>query len=375
MLARTLIARWVMSDGSFEYDRAGVDTSRALSGLEILARSINETHRFRDESSFGRPAMGLGYYANVLALPGGQGLAIATDGVGTKIIVAELAGRYDTIPIDMIAMNVNDILCVGAEPFALVDYIAVGDIEDEIFEQLAAGLLEGARQSRVSIPGGEIAQVKELLRGHGTSTGLDLVGTAVGLVDWDRINLGASVQPGDVVIGLAASGLHSNGFTLARQVLLGTGGMALGDTPPGFDRKLSDILLEPTRIYVEPVMNLRDAGIEARALCHVTGDGFCNLNRIRAEVGFVLDGLPAADGVYRLIQETGEISDAEMYSVFNMGVGFCVVVAASDVEASLAALGEGASVIGHATDAHPKEVRLVGPGLIGGKDRLRPETA
>lgn len=363
-----------MSDGSFEYDRAGVDTGRAQSGLEILARSIDLTHRLRDEHAYGRPAMGLGYYANVLQLPGGQGLAIATDGVGTKIIVAELADRYDTIPIDMIAMNVNDILCVGAEPFALVDYIAVGDIRDDVFEQLAAGLLEGARQSRVTIPGGEIAQVKELLRGHGSSTGLDLVGTAVGLVPWDEINLGASVEPGDVVIGLPASGLHSNGFTLARRVLFENGGFTLDSVPEGFDQALSDILLTPTKIYVEPVMNLRDAGIAAKALCHVTGDGYCNLNRIRASVGFVLDGLPEVDGIYDLIQRTGSIADAEMYSVFNMGIGFCVVVDEERTQDALAALGAGARVIGHATDAHPDEVRLVGPGLVGGKDRLRPET-
>ncbi len=365
-----------MSADRFQYDDCGVDTSRAQGGLEYLARSINETLRFRDGATFGRPAIGLGYYANVLELPGGQGLAISTDGVGTKIIVAELAGRYDTIPIDMIAMNVNDVLCVGAEPFALVDYIAVGEIDADCFEQIGRGLLQGARESGITIPGGEIAQVKELIRGHGSSSGLDLVGTAVGLVDWDKINLGQDVKPGDVVVGMAASGLHSNGFSLARKVLLERGGMKLDEVVPALGMKLSDALLEPTRLYVKPVLAMRDAGLRLNALLHITGDGFCNMNRIRAEVGFELDDLPEPGPIYRLIQETGKVGNAEMYSVFNMGVGFCVVTPEADAERVIAIAAEQgvpASVIGRATDAHPNKVRLSKLGLIGGKDRLAPE--
>ncbi|MCA9319325.1 MAG: phosphoribosylformylglycinamidine cyclo-ligase [Planctomycetes bacterium] len=365
-----------MSDDRFCYDDSGVDTRLAQSGLGTLARSINETLRFRDGLGFGRPVCGLGYYANVLELPGGGGLAISTDGVGTKIIVAELAGRYDTIPIDMIAMNVNDLLCVGAEPFALVDYIATGEIDDTIFDQIGRGLLIGARESRITIPGGEIAQVKELLRGHGKSTGLDLVGTAVGWVPFAEVNLGQDTRPGDVVIGLPASGLHSNGFTLARRVLMEQAGLSLDQEIPELGCRLADELLRPTALYVRPVLALRDAGVKAHALLHITGDGFCNMNRIHAPVGFDLDALPEPGAIYRLIQERGSVSMAEMYSVFNMGIGFCVVVDTSDQEAALRALEAGGSqpvVIGRATAEHPNQVRLVQHGLIGGENRLTRE--
>ncbi|MCB9833528.1 MAG: phosphoribosylformylglycinamidine cyclo-ligase [Planctomycetes bacterium] len=366
-----------MSADRFQYDDCGVDTNRAQGGLGYLARSINESLRLRDGSSFGRPAIGLGYYANVLELPGGQGLAISTDGVGTKIIVAELAGRYDTIPIDMIAMNVNDVLCVGAEPFALVDYIAVGEVDADCFEQIGRGLLAGARESGITIPGGEIAQVKELIRGHGKSAGLDLVGTAVGLVAWDDINLGQNVRPGDAVVGLAASGLHSNGFSLARRVLLERGGLKLDELQPSLGRSLADELLVPTRLYVKPVLAMRDAGLRLNALLHITGDGFCNMNRIQADVGFVLDDLPTPGPIYQLIQKTGQVSDAEMYSVFNMGIGFCVVTPeaqAAEVMRIAEEHGIAARVIGRATDAHRKQVRLAQYGLIGGKDRLTAES-
>ena len=365
-----------MTPEDFHYDAAGVDTRKALSGLGSLAVHINQSLRLRDARGFGRPACGLGYYANVLELPGGQGLAISTDGVGTKIIIAELCGRYEGLPIDLIAMNVNDILCVGAEPFAMVDYIATGAIEEATFDALGRGLLEGARQSEITIPGGEIAQVRELLKGHGSSPGLDLVGTAVGLVPWDKVNLGQAVVPGDVVIGLASSGIHSNGYTLARRVLLEEGRLALGDRRPELGCSLADELLRPTAIYVRPVMALARAGIEAHALLHITGDGFCNINRIQAPVGFVLDQLPEPQPIFRLIQELGSVDTAEMFSVFNMGVGFCVVVAPSEADAALAVLrgaGATASVIGHATSEHPKKVRLPQHGLIGGKDRLAPE--
>ncbi len=365
-----------MTDQRFQYDKCGVDTNRAQQGLSRLARSINETHKLRDGHDFGRPAIGLGYYANVCQLPGGQGLAISTDGVGTKLIVAELAGRYDTVPIDMIAMNVNDLLCVGAEPFALVDYLAVGEIDPDVFDQIGAGLLEGSRQSNVTIPGGEIAQVAELIRGHGESSGLDIVGTAVGLVKWDEINLGQDVVPGDVVVALEASGLHSNGFSLARSILLDRAGFDLSQDIPELGRSLADELLEPTRIYVKPILEMRDAGLPLHALLHITGDGFCNMNRIRAEVGFELDNLPEPGPIYRLLQEKGEISDAEMYSVFNMGVGFCIVTPASEANAIVEIAekhGCGAQVVGRATKENANLVRLSQFGLVGGKDRLSPE--
>ena len=365
-----------MEEASFQYDRAGVDTDRAQDALGTLAASINSTFSLRDGKGFGRPVMGLGYYANVLELPNRQGLAISADGVGTKIIVAELMGSYDSIGIDLIAMNVNDLICVGAEPFAMVDYIAVGEIDDAVFDQIGQGLLRGCRESDITIPGGEIAQVAELIRGHGDSKGIDLVGTAVGLVNLDDVNVGADVVPGDVVVGLAASGLHSNGFTLARQILFEDGGFDLTTTLPSIGRTLGDELLEPTQLYVRPILQMLAEGVDAHALLHITGDGFCNMNRIEGQVGFELDALPTPGPIYQLLQETGSISDQEMFSVFNMGIGFCVVTPEAHAEKVIAIAtqsGIAASVIGRATDQHLNEVRLTQYGLKGGKDRLSPE--
>ncbi len=365
-----------MTSDGFQYDAAGVDTRKARSGLEALSRSIRDTLAFRDAHPFGRPATGFGYYANVLEMPQGGGLAIATDGVGTKILIAEKTGRYDTVPIDMIAMNVNDLICVGADPFALVDYIAVGKVDEDVFEALGRGLREGARQSGITIPGGEIAQVKELLRGEGPTEGFDLVGTAVGWVPIEDVNLGKDVRPGDAVVGLRSSGLHSNGYTLARRVLLDQGGLSLEATLPDLGRTLGEELLEPTRIYVPHARALGDAGVSPHALLHITGDGYCNLNRVHAEVGFILDGLPSPPPIFQRIQRMGDVPPEEMHSVFNMGIGFCIVVGDDDLEQTLEVLrglGEDPLVLGRATKEHPNEVLMPQVGLVGRKDRFHRE--
>src|SRR4051794_998338 len=196
------------------YARAGVDTSRAdraISGLVDVLRTI-------DTGKPSRSVLRSGHYAAVIDL-NGIGLALSTDGVGSKVIVAEQLGRYDTVGIDCVAMNVNDLVCVGAEPIALLDYIAVEDADPEVLRQIAVGLKEGAEQAGVEIPGGELAQLPELIRGHPSPHGFDLVGACFGTVALDAIVTGAAVQPGDAVIGLPSSGVHSNGYTLARRAL------------------------------------------------------------------------------------------------------------------------------------------------------------
>src|SRR5207248_9478341 len=167
---------------------------------------VNRTAALRP--GMGRPLLPNGYFANVVQLTEDLGLALCTDGVGTKILVAEMLGKYDTIGIDCVAMNVNDLLCVGAEPVALVDYIATARAEAGVLEEIGKGLYEGARQANVSIPGGELAQLPEIIRGAGPDSGVDLVGTAVGVVHPDRILTGARGRPGDAVIGPASTGLH-----------------------------------------------------------------------------------------------------------------------------------------------------------------------
>ncbi|MAG57161.1 MAG: phosphoribosylformylglycinamidine cyclo-ligase [Planctomycetes bacterium] len=307
------------------YGESGVDTDRAASALKGLAACIVETHRFRDHAAIGRPVRGLGYYANVIDMGGGQGLAVAADGVGTKLLVAELLGKYDTVGIDCIAMNVNDLICVGAEPVAMLDYIAVGKADDAILAQVGAGLLEGARQCEITIPGGELAQVKEMLRGHGKTEGFDLVGTAIGTVALDSILWGQDVVPGDTVVGLASSGIHSNGFTLARKVL--------APNPDDFHRHDQDFgrtvgeeLLEPTALYVALAKDLFKQSVPLHALCHITGDGYMNLTRVEAPVGFDLTDFPTPHAVFQTIQSRGHITTAEMYTVFNMGIGLCAIL-------------------------------------------------
>ncbi|HLG50545.1 MAG TPA: AIR synthase related protein, partial [Chloroflexota bacterium] len=181
------------SEPSDLYRRAGVDAAAEERGLAGLLRSINQTFSLRP--AIGRPILPIGYFANVLDLGNGLGLAISTDGVGTKLLVAQAVGRYDTVGIDCIAMNVNDLLCVGAEPIALVDYVAVQVLKPSVLAELGKGLYEGARQARVAIPGGEIAQVREMIRGE-SEEGFDLVGTAVGIVPLDRVIIGQDLHPG-----------------------------------------------------------------------------------------------------------------------------------------------------------------------------------
>jgi phosphoribosylformylglycinamidine cyclo-ligase len=319
---------------------------------------LKETFAFRGDA-VGKPLLDFGYYANVLRLTDTLGLAISTDGVGTKILIAEMMGKFDTIGIDCVAMNVNDVICVGAEPIAMTDYVAVQSAEGSFLSQLAIGLREGARQSGMTIPGGEIAQVRELV------TGFDLVGTCVGLVDLGKVITGSAVKPGDAIIGFASSGIHSNGLTLARESLLGAAGMKLETHVEDLGRTLGEELLEPTRIYVQLAMRLLEQ-VDVRALAHITSDGFLNLARIDAPVGFTIDALPQTPPIFDLIQKSGNIPTEDLYLVYNMGVGFCAIVPASDADRTVdigRALGIDTQRIGFCTSDPERHVEIVPAGL------------
>jgi phosphoribosylformylglycinamidine cyclo-ligase len=324
-----------VSEGA--YAESGVDTSRSDAAVKALVSVLSRIDTGRPS----RAVMGSGHYANVLRLDDENGLALSTDGVGTKVIVAEQMGRFDTVGIDCIAMNVNDLICVGAEPIALVDYIAVEDADPRMLGQIAEGLRAGAEQARIEIPGGELAQLPEVIRGHPSPSGFDLVGACFGLVKLDAIVTGATTRPGDAIIGLPSSGLHSNGYTLARR--------ALPDLEEDFDgRTVGDALLEPTRIYVREVMDLLGSDVDVRGLAHITGDGFLNLGRLDAPVGYrISDPLPPQP-IFGLIAERSGTPPEEMYEVFNMGCGLCCVVPAADAEAAARTLG--GRVIGEITD-------------------------
>jgi phosphoribosylformylglycinamidine cyclo-ligase len=265
-----------------------------------------------------------GHYANVVRIDERTGIALSTDGVGTKLLIAEQLGRWDTVGIDCVAMNVNDVVCVGAEPLAMVDYLAVERADAQIAEAIGIGLARGADLAGIEIVGGELAQLGELING------LDLAGACFGVVALDSLVTGAAIEPGDPVIGLPSSGLHSNGYTLARSALEG---VPMDDERLG--RPLGEVLLEPTEIYVKPILELLHSDVDVRGLAHITSGGLGNLLRLEAEVGYEIDDALPSPSIFTLIQELAEVPDEEMHEVFNMGCGFCVVVAASDEELAL----------------------------------------
>ncbi|MGQ9731247.1 MAG: phosphoribosylformylglycinamidine cyclo-ligase [Candidatus Zipacnadales bacterium] len=348
------------------YADAGVDVSGVGRALRKLRGWIDKTADFRP--TVGRSVMPIGHFANVLDIGNGMGLAVSTDGVGTKILVAQMLDKYDTVGIDCIAMNVNDIICVGAEPICMMDYLAVEMADEYLLEEIAKGLYEGCRQAGISIPGGEIAQVRDMIRGVREGRGFDLVGTAMGLVQTDRLILGSEVAPGDVVVGLRSTGLHSNGYSLARKVLLEQGKLSLDRYVDELGRTLGEELIEPTRIYVPVVLAMLRQGLPVKGLVNVTGDGFLNLIRLDTPVGYQLTDLPEPHAIFPFIQATGGIELAEMYLVFNMGIGFCVICAAEAADAVISVCLAGgceAQVIGHAVAEPSKQVVLEKQGLIG----------
>jgi phosphoribosylformylglycinamidine cyclo-ligase len=336
------------------YADAGVDTDLADKGVASIVEVLRAIEPGRASLSVPLP----GHYASVMRLPGAiapnVGIALATDSVGSKAIVAEQTGRFGTIGIDCVAMNVNDLICVGAEPLALLDYIAVELADPELLHALALGLAAGASDAGVEIPGGEVCQIPEILQGHPSPYGFDLVGSAFGVVPLDAIVDGKSVTPGDTLIGLPASGVHSNGLTLARRALLNDGKLQLDARPQALGgQSVADVLLEPTVIYVRGVMALiRDPAITVKGLAHITGGGLLNLLRNGKGVGYEISAPLPAQPVYDLIAELGAVSPAEMWQVFNMGCGFVATVAAEHAQAAvelLKAYHPGTAVIGSVT--------------------------
>jgi phosphoribosylformylglycinamidine cyclo-ligase len=336
------------------------------SGLDALLRWVRPT--FEHAGAGGRPALDIGYFANVVPVAPNLGIAISTDGVGTKLLVAQAAGRFDTVGIDLVAMNVNDVLCVGARPIALVDYIALEEPTPTLLDALGRGLARGCELAGVSCPGGELAQVPEMLRGARPGSAVDLVGTAIGTVALDRVLTGSGVAEGDVLLGLESAGLHSNGYTLARRVLLERGGLALDTRVESLGCTLADELLRPTRIYVRPVLEVLDGGLPVRALAHLTGDGLFNLVRTTKPVGFDIEHWPDIPPIFALLQRLGEIPDSEMFRAFNMGIGFALVVprpALEAVRSRLEAAGERVHTLGHATLDPERTIRFRPRNLLG----------
>ncbi len=331
------------------YAQAGVSQSDADLSVSLLVAALAKIN-------VGRPSRQVdlsGHYAAVMKLDETTGIALSTDGVGTKLKVAEELGRYDTVGIDCIAMNVNDIICVGAEPIALLDYLAVEKADPEQCGQIGVGLARGAELAGIEIPGGELAQLGDLINGF------DIAGACFGTVALDSVIDGSAVSPGDVVIGLPSSGIHSNGYTLARKALGGNDAVSFDDDRLG--RPLGEILLEPTEIYVKAVMDLLRSDAQVNGLAHITSGGLDNLLRLKSEVTYEIDDPLEPQPIFGLIQDRAGVPEDEMYEVFNMGCGFCCVVPPESEGAALAVLQghyPGARRIG-SVSAGPAEVRRV----------------
>lgn len=357
------------------YAAAGVDEEREQAAFSRVMRPWLERTSVRSPMVTSITGLSSGYFATIVHLPPGPPLAMTTDGVGTKILLARAARRFVDIGVDCVANNVNDLVCVGAVPVALLDYLATDRIEEEVLGQLGEGLYQGAKQAGIAIPGGEIAQIGQMLAPSGDGPPmLDLVGTALGALPEGREPLdGSTVRPDDVIIGLPSSGLHSNGYSLARHVLFDKAGLALSDPLPGTTtgESLADALLRPTRVYVDAAEAVWAAGVTPRGLVHISGGGLLNLARLTADVSYELTDLPTPPPVFDLIATTGDVAPETMYATLNMGVGFCLVVAPEDRDRTLAALrgaGEEPAVIGRVTAEPGRSVAIPGQGLKGRGD-------
>ncbi|MDP9072978.1 MAG: phosphoribosylformylglycinamidine cyclo-ligase [Actinomycetota bacterium] len=326
------------------YAASGVDIDAGDRAVEAIKDLVKSTYRPGVLSD-------LGGFGGLFKVPAGYRqpvLVATTDGVGTKLAVARDLGRFDTVGIDLVAMCVDDLVCMGAEPLFFLDYQAHGSLDPDVVAELMTGIAAGCRQAGCAILGGELAAHPGTL----APGDVDLVGFAVGIVDADRVLDGSAVRPSDALIGLASPGLRSNGYSLARQALLVEAGRRL-DWPAweGAERSLGDELLEPSVIYAPAVRALM-AAVEVHAAAHVTGGGLPgNLPRVLPEgnAAIVSRGTWPVPTIFGEIQRAGRITDEEMNRVFNLGIGMVVVVPSADADRAvqiLAGAGVAATVIG-----------------------------
>lgn len=345
------------------YTQSGVDTAEADAGLSNIIRRVRGTW---PTSGAGRVLLPIGYFANVIEMDG-VGLALCTDGVGSKTIIATMMEKYDTIGIDCVAMNVNDMICVGAKPLSLVDYICIEQADATMLDAIAVGLCEGAELADISISGGETAQLKDIV------TGFDLVGMAVGRVDLDKIICGKDVVEGDVVVGVRSNGVHSNGLSLARKTFFENHSYGIDQRFDEIGTTLGEELLRPTDIYVREAMEILQRVKGVKALINITSDGLLNLARVEAGVGFEIDHLIEPHPIFPLIQQHANADDGVMFEVFNMGIGFCYAVDPDSADLTISILkqhGREARRIGTAVADAERKVRIPERNLIGRHKRF-----
>lgn len=303
------------------YSEAGVDIDASERATEALIAQIKGVNRKGDGEAI---KLDNGF-AGLVKLGDGA-LAMCTDGVGSKLLLAEQMNSIHTVGIDCVAMNTNDLICVGAEPLSFVDYVALDKPDEDLMAKIGMGLAEGCKQSNCTLSGGETAILPELVHGF------DIAGTSVGYVKQDKIIDGTKISEGDVLIGLKSSGPHSNGYTLIRKLFDG-------------DKEIGKKLVEPTRIYVKEVMALIKQ-VDVNGIAHITGGGLDNISRINDNFQYVIDNPLPVPSIFDWLQEKGSVEDKEMYRTFNMGMGMLIIVSKDDAEKSVSILGEHAQIVG-----------------------------
>lgn len=336
------------------YAQAGVDVKEGARAVELMKKHVKET--------FNEDVIGdLGSFGGLLRLSGQfekPVLVAGTDGVGTKLKVGFLMDKHDTVGQDLVAMCVNDILCQGATPLFFLDYLATGRLKAEKAAELVRGITDGCKLSNMPLLGGETAEMP----GFYADGEYDMAGFAVGVVEESKIISGAHIKTGDVFIGLPSSGVHSNGFSLVRKICFDKCGLNVNDHVEFLGGTLGNVLIEPTRIYVKPILALLNE-VEVKGAVHMTGGGFFeNIPRILPEnISVEIDKsawepLP----IFKFMAEKGNVDETEMFSTFNMGIGFIVVVSEEDLDRAMGTLegyGEKPVVMGRAINGH-KEVIL-----------------
>ena len=346
----------------FTYADAGVDRTLRAESKRVLS-VLEKTYRL---SPFGKIVQLP--YGNIFPVGGDRYLDLVIEGVGTKVLVAQLAEKYDTIGIDSVAVAVNDVIRSGAEPLAGVDNIHAHLSDPVLVEEWMKGIVRGATEAKCIVAGGEIGDVPELINGLTRGKGFDMVFAVVGQVMLDGIISGRNIKSSDVIIGLRGSGIHSNGVSLARKVLFKQWGGKYEpyDIPDGLQREVAYEVLEPTRIFVHPLLKVASE-LEVKAAVHITGDGYLKFNRLKKfskGIGFKFDRF-RPQPIFELIQKTASelgrmIADDEMFRTFNMGWGFAIIVAETSRDRAIDLLektGVQAEQVGYVTDS--EEIRIL----------------
>ncbi|MEM2924097.1 MAG: phosphoribosylformylglycinamidine cyclo-ligase [Methanocellales archaeon] len=332
-----------MNEEEMTYAKAGVDIEKSEIAKKYLIDKLKHKR-----SGIGAPLIEIGHYAGLIDF-GEYVIAITTDGVGTKLLVANELKKWNTVGIDCVAANVNDLYAMGVEPVAFVDYLAVEKLDNEFMAQIGEGLNKGAKLADISIVGGETAIVPELVKGF------DLAGTCIGIAKKEEIITGRDIKIGDVILGLRSSGIHCNGLTLARRVVEKAGYSYHDPFPYDPDITIGEELLRPTKIYSEALKIARKC--EVHGMAHISGGGLFNLQRLTS-LGFqISDPIPPND-IFNFIEENGKISKYEMYKTFNMGMGFAIILPEEEVEEALKIARDSAKMVGRIVERGCRVGRL-----------------